>query len=81
MASEPENRQLVWALLAVFIGLAGADFSMASGLATNGLLLILLLPPISLAIVRLYRFHASEIRGKWIELDCLPPYRTRSRFE
>ena len=71
------NKVLFSAVVAVLLALLGSIVLMATQTPSIALFTVILIPPIALWMIRRYR----SIQAGWIELDCLPPYRTRSRYE
>lgn len=74
MISQLPNRRLFAVLICVFVTLLGVVALTAYAWVTNGMVVILCLPPIAYGSVLLVT-TVRDIRGSWLELDCLPPYR------
>lgn len=73
------NRVLFSAIVGVLVALVGAMVLLASN-EMIALATVVLLAPICLGVILVITALDRKVHSKWIELDCLPPYRTR-RYE
>jgi len=74
------NRALFSAVVGVVVALIGVMVLLASN-QVIALVTVVLLAPICLGVILVITTLDRKIHSTWIELDCLPPYRTRGRYE
>jgi hypothetical protein len=80
MISQLPNRRLFAVLICVFVTLLGGIALTAYDWVTNGMVVILCLPPITYGAILLVT-SVRAVRSSWMELDCLPPYRHDVRIK
>lgn len=74
------NRVLFSAIVGVLVSVIGAMVLLASN-EMIALVTVVLLAPICLGVILAITALDRKIHSTWIQLDCLPPYRTRGRYE
>jgi len=73
------NRVLLSAVVGVLVALIGSMVLASNGMFT--MLMVVVLAPVFVVTIPLAKVIDRVVHVRWIELDCLPPYRTRSRYE